>query len=150
MLPPEGEHRPAGQSPAIAEFLEERYPSPPLAHRAQVREMQNLINCDIHPLQNLRLLKFLRAEYGQDDAGVAASCRRWIGAGVFAYEALAASRSADGRYSVGDTLTLADAWLVPQIYNANRFEFDLGLYPTIRSIAEHHGAPAVNLLRETG
>ena len=130
------------QSPAIAEFLEERNPAPPLLPadplaRARVRELQHLVGCDIHPLQNLRVLKYLRAELGQDDAAVAAWCRRWIGDGLAAYEALAAERSADGRYSVGDTLTLADAWLVPQVYNAERFEVDLAPYPVIRSIVKH-------------
>lgn len=130
------------QSPAIAEFLEERYPSPPLLPadplaRARVRELQHLIGCDIHPLQNLRVLKYLRAELGQDDAAVAAWCRRWIADGFAAYEALAAQRSADGRYSVGDALTLADVWLVPQVYNAERFEVDLTPYPAIRSVTEH-------------
>ena len=130
------------QSPAIAEFLEERHPSPPLLPadplaRARVRELQHLVGCDIHPLQNLRVLKYLRAELGQDDAGVAAWCRRWIGDGLAAYETLAEDRSADGRYSVGDALTLADAWLVPQVYNAERFEVDLAPYPVVRSIAEH-------------
>lgn len=130
------------QSPAIAEFLEERYPSPPLLPadplaRARVRELQHLVGCDIHPLQNLRVLKYLRAELGQDDAAVAAWCRRWIGDGLAAYEALAAQRSADGRYSIGNGLTLADVWLVPQVYNAERFGIELAPYPAIRSIAEH-------------
>ncbi len=130
------------QSAAIAEFLEERHPSPPLLPpdplaRAQVREMQHLVGCDIHPLQNLRVLRFLRAEYGQDDDGVAAWCRRWIGEGFKAYEALAAARSADGRFSVGAAMTLADAWLLPQVYNAQRFGLDLEPFPTIRAIAGH-------------
>jgi maleylpyruvate isomerase len=130
------------QSAAIAEFLEERHPSPPLLPsdpfaRARVREMQHLIGCDIHPLQNLRVLKYLRAECGQEDDGVAAWCRQWIGEGFAAYEALAASRSANGRFSVGDAMTLADAWLIPQVYNAQRFALDLAPYPTISSIAEH-------------
>ena len=77
------------QSPAIAEYLEEMYPEPSLLPasseaRAQVREMLNTIGCEIHPLQNLRVLKYLRAEYGQDDEGVAAWCREWIAAGVAA------------------------------------------------------------------
>lgn len=133
------------QSAAIAEFLEERYPSPallpsdPLA-RARVREMQHLVGCDIHPLQNLRVLQYLRAEYGQDDDGVAAWCRRWIGDGFAVYEILAAQRTGDGRYSVGDALTMADVWLVPQVYNAERFGLDLAPYPTLRSIAEHCAA----------
>jgi maleylpyruvate isomerase len=130
------------QSPAIAEFLEERHPSPRLLPsdpfaRARVREMQHLVGCDIHPLQNLRVLKYLRAEYDEDDGGVAAWCRQWIGEGFAAYESLAASRSADGRFSVGDAMTLADAWLIPQVYNAQRFALDLGPWPTIRSIAEN-------------
>ena len=83
------------------------------------------------------MLKYLRAEYGQDDDGVAAWCRRWIGDGFAAYETMAKQRSAGGRFSVGDTLTLADAWLLPQVYNAQRFALDLAPYPTIRSIAEH-------------
>jgi len=131
-----------GQSPAIAEYLEETCPTPPLLppepkRRAQVRELQNLIGCDIHPLQNLRVLKHLRAEFGQDDPGVFAWCRKWITAGFEAYETLAAERSETGRYSVGDSLTLADAWLIPQLYNANRFELDLEPFPTIVGIGRH-------------
>lgn len=132
------------QSPAIAEFLEEQYPSPPLlpadpVRRAEVRAMQSLIGCEIHPLQNLRVLKHLRAAYGQDDEGVAAWCRKWIGEGFTAYERLAADRSDRGHFSVGDALTFADVWLLPQVYNANRFGVDLAPYPTIRAIAEHCG-----------
>lgn len=134
-----------GQSPAIAEYLEETHPSPALLpdephKRAQVRELQSLIGCDIHPLQNLRVLKHLRAEFGQDDQGVAAWCRKWIGAGFTAFEALARERSGDGRYSVGDSLTLADVWLVPQLYNANRFELDLAPFPTLVAIGKHCAA----------
>lgn len=130
------------ESSAIAEFLEEQYPEPKLLPadpvlRAQVREMQSLIGCEIHPLQNLRVLRHLRAEYGLDDDRVADWCRKWIGDGFRAYEALAARRSENGRYSVGDELTLADVWLIPQVYNANRFELDLVPYPTVVSIAEH-------------
>lgn len=130
------------QSMAIAEYLEERYPARPLLPpdplaRARVRELQGVIGCDTHPLQNLRVLRYLRAEYGETDDGVAAWCRTWIAAGFEVYEALARTRSADGRYSVGEGLTLADAWLLPQAYNASRFSLDLARYPTIRSIAEH-------------
>jgi maleylpyruvate isomerase len=134
-----------GQSPAIAEYLEESHPTPALLpadplQRARVRELQNLIGCDIHPLQNLRVLRHLRAEFDQDDAGVAAWCRKWIGAGFAAYETLAAQRSADGRYSVGDSLTLADVWLIPQLYNANRWDLDLDPFPTIVAIGRHCAA----------
>lgn len=137
----DGPHR-LGQSMAIAEFLEERYPTPALlppdpVGRALVRELQGIIGCDVHPLQNLRILKYLRAAYDEDDEGVAAWCRKWIAEGLEVYETLTRERSADGRYSVGDRLTFADAWLIPQVYNANRFSLDLEPYPTIRSIAEH-------------
>lgn len=130
------------QSPSIAEYLEQRHPSPPLmpddpVGRAQVREMLNVIGCDVHPLQNLRVLKYLRTRYDEDEAGIAAWARHWMAAGFAAFEALAAARSADGRYCCGAALTLADAWLLPQLYNADRFGLDLGPYPTIRSIAAH-------------
>jgi len=130
------------QSPAIAEYLEEMYPQPPLlpatsVARAKVREMLNTIGCEIHPLQNLRVLKYLRAEYGQDDKGVAAWCREWIGQGFAAFEKLALERSASRQYSFGDSLSLADVWLVPQVYNARRFELDLSPYPVIVSVDAH-------------
>lgn len=130
------------QSPAIAEYLEEMYPEPPLLPasanaRAQVREMLNTIGCEIHPLQNLRVLKYLRAEYAQDDDGVAAWCRGWIAKGFAAFENLALDRSASGQYSFGDGLTLADVWLVPQVYNARRFGLDLTQYPVIFSVDAH-------------
>ena len=130
------------QSAAIAEFLEETFPAPPLLPkdpllRAQVRELQHLIGCDIHPLQNLRVLKHLRAEFGQDDAGVEKWCRKWIGAGFEAFETIAATRSRSGRYSTGDSLSLADVWLVPQLYNARRFGLDLAPFPTLARIGEH-------------
>jgi maleylacetoacetate isomerase len=130
------------QSPAIAEYLEEMYPEPSLLPassdaRAQVREMLNTIGCEIHPLQNLRVLKYLRAEYGQDDDGVAAWCRHWIAEGFAAFEKLALNRSASGQYSFADSLSLADVWLVPQVYNARRFDLDLTPYPVIVSVDAH-------------
>ncbi len=138
----ECEGRRLAQSTAIAEFLEERHPTPALLpadpfDRARVRELQGVIGCDVHPLQNLRVLETLRRELGQDDAGVEAWCRRWIAEGFAAFEARAAEWSADGRFSVGSGFTLADAWLVPQVYNAQRFGVDLAPYPTIRSINAH-------------
>lgn len=130
------------QSPAIAEVLEEQHPSPPLLpddpiDRARVREMMGIVGCDIHPLQNLRVLKFLRAEFGQDDNGVASWSRHWIAAGFDAFEKLAAERSSDGSYSFGESITLADVWLLPQVYNAERFDLDLAPYPTIVSVSKH-------------
>jgi len=130
------------QSAAIAEFIEERAPEPKLlpadaSGRAQVREMMGIIGCDIHPLQNLRILKYLRAEFGQDDAAVAAWCRRWISDGFYAYEKLTQQRSTDGNFSCGAAPTLADAWLIPQVYNARRFELDLASFPGIVAIDAH-------------
>ena len=130
------------QSPAIAEFIEEQHPQPPLLpadhiERAQVREMMHTIGCDIHPLQNLRVLKYLRSEFERDDAGVERWCRKWIGDGFAAFEQLARSRSANGQYAFGNKITLADVWLIPQVYNARRFDLDLTPFPTIASIDEH-------------
>jgi maleylacetoacetate isomerase len=133
------------QSGAIAEFLEERHPTPPLLPksdlgRAKVREMMQTIGCDVHPLQNLRVLRYLRDEFSQDDAGVSRWCRNWIGNGFTTFESLVATCSADGCYCFGDALTLADAWLIPQVYNARRFELDLTPYPVIASIDSHCNA----------
>lgn len=138
----ECEGRRVAQSMAIAELLEERHPAPALLpgdafERARVRELQGIIGCDVHPLQNLRVHEALRRDFGQGDAAVAAWCRRWIAAGFEAFEARASAWSSDGRYSVGSALTLADAWLIPQVYNAGRFSMDLTPYPTIRSIHAH-------------
>lgn len=130
------------QSTAIAEYLEETYPSPRLLpmdtlRRAEVREIQNIIGCDVHPLQNLRVLNYLRSTFQQDDTGVEAWCRHWIGTGLSGVEKLAENHSKHGRYCVGDLPTLADVWLIPQLYNANRFSVDLDPFPVITGIAEH-------------
>jgi maleylpyruvate isomerase len=130
------------QSPAIAEFLEEQHPEPALLPpdplgRARVREMMHTVGCEIHPLQNLSVLKYIRAAYSLDDDAVFDWCRKWIGRGFMAFEALARERSADGQFSFGNSLTLADVWLIPQLYNARRFELDLTPYPTITSIDDH-------------
>lgn len=137
----DGEAR-LSQSPAIAEYLEEKHPLPALlpadpVRRAEVREIQNLVGCDIHPLQNLRVLQHLKKAFGQDDAATAAWCRHWIGAGFDAIEAVARARSANGRFCVGDQPSLADVWLVPQLYNARRWELDLTPYPTLVGIGAH-------------
>ena len=122
------------QSPAILEYLEETRPRPPLlpagaAARADVRRLAAMVACDIHPLGNARVLRALRGDFGADDAAVAAWVHRWIGAGFGALEALLAGR--DGRFCHGDSPTLADVCLVPQMYNARRFGLDLAPYPTL-------------------
>ena len=127
------------QSPAIAEFLEEQHPEPALLPpdllgRARVREMMHSIGCEIHPLQNLGILIHIKETYSLDDAAVQAWGRKWIDRGFSAFETMARERSSDGRFSYGDSLTLADIWLIPQLYNAHRFELDLTPYPTIIAI----------------
>lgn len=129
------------QSAAIAEYLEETHPQPALmpvdaAGRARVREILGIVGSDIHPIQNLRILQYLRSEFDQGEDGIAKWCRHWISKGFVALETLLADRS-DGQYCIGGALTLADAWLVPQVYNARRFGLDLEPYPTIRAIEAH-------------
>jgi len=130
------------QSPAIAEYLEEQYPEPALLPpdligRARVREMMHTIGCEIHPLQNFGVLMYVKETYSLDDADVQAWGRKWIDRGFSAFEELAKERSSEGRFSFGDSLTLADIWLIPQVFNAHRFELDLDPYPTIVSIEQH-------------
>ena len=126
------------QSPAILEWLEEIYPDPPLlppdaTGRAQVRAMAALIGCDIHPLNNLRVLGAVRA-LGADDAAVDAWAGRWISAGFDALEALVA-RHGDG-WCFGATPTLADCYLIPQLYSARRFHLDLSPWPGLLAVED--------------
>ncbi|HEY0834542.1 MAG TPA: maleylacetoacetate isomerase [Azospirillum sp.] len=129
------------QSLAIVEYLEEVHPQPPLlppdpAGRARVRALALAIACDIHPLNNLRVLNHLRDALGQDEAARNGWYRHWVAEGFAALEAMLAADPATGRFCHGDTPTLADVCLVPQVYNAERFDCDLAPYPTIRRIAE--------------
>jgi maleylpyruvate isomerase len=132
------------QSPAILEWLEERYPEPPLLprdlfERATVRAMAAIVECDVHPLNNLRVLKSIRHDLGADDAGQAAWTARWISAGFDAMEAMTARHG--GHWCFGDHPSLADCCLVPQIYSARRFDVDLEPFARLRAIeqraAEH-------------
>lgn len=124
------------QSPAILEWLEETHPAPALlpssaGGRASVRAMAALVGCDIHPLNNLRVLKAVR-ELGADQAGVDAWAGRWILDGFAALEALVA-RHGEG-WCFGDAPTLADCYLIPQIYSARRFNVDLAAFPRLLEI----------------
>lgn len=123
-----------GQSLAIIAYLDERYPDPPLLPqnprlRAVCREIAYTIACDIHPLGNLRVLDKLGADFGADGAAKKAWARHWIAAGFDAIETRLADTA--GAHAVGDRVTLADVCLVPQTYNARRFEVDLSPYPRI-------------------
>lgn len=129
------------QSLAIIEYLEECHPRPALLPtdalaRAQVRSMALAIACDIHPLNNLRVLKHLKA-LGQDEDGVADWYRHWITAGFAGLEAQAQEHSSARRHCFGDSVSLADLCLAPQLYNARRFKTDLSAFPTLVAIGEH-------------
>ncbi len=127
------------QTPAIIEWLEERYPTPPLLpvdpeSRARVRAMAAIVGCDIHPINNRRILEYLRKTLGCDEAAVLAWCATWIDAGFTALEAMLAADNQRGAFCFGDTPTLADVYLIPQVESARRFEVDLTPFPNIIAI----------------
>jgi maleylpyruvate isomerase len=127
------------QSLPILNYLEERYPEPALlpkdaAGRATSRAIAVAIACEIHPLNNLRVLQYLDRELGLGEAQRLAWYRHWMAEGLGAIEAMLV-RSA-GTFCVGDAPSLADVCLVPQVYNARRYECELEPYPTIRRIDE--------------
>ncbi len=131
-----------GQSVAIIEYLDETRPDPPLlpadpGERAVVRSMALAIACDIHPLNNLRVLNYLGGPLAQGREAVATWYGHWIAEGFRGLEQLALRSSADGRHLYGDSVTLADVFLVPQVYNARRFRCDLAPYPTLVGISRH-------------
>ena len=130
------------QSPAILEWLEETHPTPPLLPsdplgRAQVRAMAALIGCDIHPLNNLRVGKALRETFGADQAAVDAWAARWITPGFAALEALTAQHG-EG-WCFGGAPTLADCYLIPQIYSARRFNVPLDAFPALLAVDRKAG-----------
>jgi maleylacetoacetate isomerase len=125
-----------GQSLAIIEYLEETRPEPPLlpadpVGRARVRQLALAVACDIHPLDNLKVLNYLGDQLGADDDGKANWFRHWINEGFGAIETLLANSAATGEFCHGDAPGLADICLVPQLFNARRFDTDLSAYPTI-------------------
>ena len=127
------------QSPAIIEWLEERYPQPPLLpadpqERAAVRALAAIVGCDIHPVNNRRILETLRHRFGADDAAVNAWCGTWITAGFDAFDALLRAHGRSGAFAYGEQPTLADVYLVPQIESARRFQVDLSCWPRLMEI----------------
>jgi maleylacetoacetate isomerase len=129
------------QSLAICEFLEEKYPSPPLlpvgaVERAQVRAFVCAIACDIHPIDNLRVLQYLRNVLGHTQGEIDEWYRHWIRVGFEALESLIA-RQCSQQACVGDNTTLADVFLVPQVANARRLHLDLAPYPNIVRVDAH-------------
>jgi maleylpyruvate isomerase len=132
------------QSPAIIEWLEERYPTPALLpvgldDRARVRALAALVGCDIHPINNRRILEYLRKTLGCDEAAVLAWCATWIIDGFVALEAMLAADTQRGSFCFGNTPTLADAYLVPQVESARRFKVDLTPFPNIVAIDQACG-----------
>jgi maleylacetoacetate isomerase len=136
----DGEHT-LIQSLPIIEYLDETFPEPPLLPgdtdgRARVRALAAIVACDIHPLNNLRVLRYLHRTLGHDEAALAAWYNHWIAEGFGAIEPLLADDSRTGRFCQGDMPGLADIALVPQVVNAERYRLDLGPYPTITRIFE--------------
>lgn len=136
------------QSLAICEYLEETHPEPPLLpgpalDRAAIRSMALLVACDIHPLNNLSVLGYLRSEFGADESGANRWVAHWIGRGFAALEQRVRQGPGDGRHCYGSSVTLADVCLVPQMYNARRFKVDVSSFPALVAICAHlEGLPA--------
>ena len=129
------------QSMAIIEYLDETHPFPPLlpghpGDRARVRAIAQMISCDIHPVDNLKVLNRLRRELGQEEAQVAAWYNHWIAEGFQALESFLGQSDQTGRFCHGDEPSLADLCLVPQVVNSQNFKLDLTPYPTICRIQE--------------
>lgn len=127
------------QSLAIIEYLEEKHPHPALlprdpADKAYVRSMAMVIACEVHPIQNLRVLNHVKKEYGQTDEQVNRWAQHWIDLGLSALEQMIAAQSKRGKFCFGDSPTLADICLVPQLGNARRYGCDLAKYPAILEI----------------
>lgn len=132
----DGVTRCLGQSLAILEWLEERFPEPPLLPRssylrARTRQLAEIINSGTQPFQNLTVAKLVKHELGGDSTAFA---RRFIEKGLSAFQAVA--EEVTGRYSVGDEPSLADLCLIPQLYGARRHSVDLGAFPLLQGIEE--------------
>jgi len=135
-------HRLIRQSLAIIEYLEETYPAQPLMpatarDRARVRGLAQLIACDIHPLNNLRILQFFERDWNVPQPERDAWVRRWIETGFKAFEELLVDNPSTGDFCEGEIPSMADCCLVPQVYNALRFGVDMSPYPTIRRINDY-------------
>ena len=129
------------QSLAIIEYLDEIHPEPPLlpgsaADRARIRALSLTIACDIHPLNNLRVLRYLNKVLGVEEEARNKWYRHWVEEGLAGVEAMLVGRPATGRFCHGDAPTLADCCLVPQIFNAQRVDCRLDHLPTIMAIHE--------------
>ena len=129
------------QSMAIIEYLDEVYPTPPLMPkdplgRTYVRAVSQIVGCDIHPLNNVRVLKHLKAQFGADEAATTAWYQHWIAEGLSGLEGYLQRERKFGQFCYGDSVTMADICLVPQIFNARRFNCSLDSYPTLLAITD--------------
>jgi maleylacetoacetate isomerase len=129
------------QSLAICEYLDETRPDPPLlpadaVGRARVRALAQVCACDIHPINNLRVLRYLKARFGQDQPAIDEWYRHWIAEGFDALEEELRRSPRTGRFCDGDSPTLADVALIPQVWNALRSQIDVGAWPCISSVYE--------------
>jgi maleylpyruvate isomerase len=129
------------QSPAILEYLEETHPFPPLlpkdpVERARVRALAMVVGADIHPIDNLRVLNYLQKVLQVSEGQFEDWFNHWIALGFKGLEAMLAGHPQTGKFCHGDTPTLADVYLVPQVFNSLRFKLNLAPYPTIRRIHE--------------
>ncbi|MDX1454672.1 MAG: maleylacetoacetate isomerase [Gammaproteobacteria bacterium] len=131
---------PFTQSIAIIEYLDELHPNPALLpedmkDRAWVRSLSSMIACDVHPLNNLGVLDYLKTEFGADEAAVKRWYQHWIVEGFSALEKRLAADARPGSFCYGDHVTMADLFLVPQVYNAERFDVDMSQFEMISAIA---------------
>jgi len=129
------------QSMAVIEYLDEVYPEPPLMPkdpigRSYVRAVSQIIGCEIHPLNNVRVLKHLKAQFGADEAATNAWYEHWITEGLSGLEGYLAREGLSGDFCYGNTVTMADICLVPQIFNARRFNCSLDAYPKLLAITD--------------
>lgn len=133
------------QSLAIIEYLDETHAIPPLlpkdpADKALVRSMALVIACEVHPIQNLRVLNYVKASYNQTDEQVNKWAQHWIDLGLAALQETIVAQTKRGKFCFGDVPTLADICLIPQLGNARRYGCDLSKYPTILEIEKNCNA----------
>lgn len=127
------------QSTAIIEWLDECYPEPAFLPkdpeaRAYVRALASIIGCDVHPINNRRVLQYLRKNFSNNDAAINSWCAHWITAGFDTIETLLAKDRKRHDFCFGDTPSLADIYLIPQIESASRFNVDMTKWPLIRAV----------------
>lgn len=130
------------QSLAILEYLDEKYPAYPLlpsdlTQKAKARQLAQIVACDVHPLDNLRVLKYLKNELAVCEADKDTWYAHWIRLGFAAFESALDENCSTGGFCLGDTVSLADLCLIPQMYNAHRFSIDLDDFPHLCEIEKH-------------